>query len=191
MSIWPVTTRTGCPPYDVTRNDAESVPPGSEMRCMGTLLAAAASARACARSRVVAAFIVAAACSASETRSGSMGVPTSLTSDDGDVGLASIGVSNTAVRRTVPLVRSGGAAGSRTPDLFDANEARYQLRYSPECAVQPSRSGARRSSVVDRQTPLEDLVQVGRHVVDDRGHLLGGIRVVRRRGGRRSGRHEG
>jgi hypothetical protein len=26
----------------------------------------------------------------------------------------------------------GGAEGNRTPDLFDANEARYQLRYSPE-----------------------------------------------------------
>src|SRR4029079_14325066 len=25
----------------------------------------------------------------------------------------------------------GGAEGNRTPDLFDANEARYQLRYSP------------------------------------------------------------
>src|SRR4051794_29218507 len=35
----------------------------------------------------------------------------------------------------------GGAAGSRTPDLFDANEARYQLRYSPKCVVQPIRSG--------------------------------------------------
>lgn len=26
---------------------------------------------------------------------------------------------------------SGGAEGNRTPDLLDANEARYQLRYSP------------------------------------------------------------
>ena len=26
-----------------------------------------------------------------------------------------------------------GANGSRTHDLFDANEARYQLRYSPVC----------------------------------------------------------
>ena len=26
----------------------------------------------------------------------------------------------------------GGAEGNRTPDLFDANEARYQLRYSPK-----------------------------------------------------------
>src|SRR5690606_16318390 len=25
----------------------------------------------------------------------------------------------------------GGAEGNRTPDLFDANEARYQLRHSP------------------------------------------------------------
>src|ERR1700712_593005 len=30
------------------------------------------------------------------------------------------------------LRKLGGAAGNRTPDLFDANEARYQLRYSPE-----------------------------------------------------------
>ena len=29
------------------------------------------------------------------------------------------------------LRKRGGAAGNRTPDLFDANEARYQLRYSP------------------------------------------------------------
>lgn len=41
---------------------------------------------------------------------------------------------------TLPLARAralcghGGAAGNRTPDLFDANEARYQLRYSPKCA---------------------------------------------------------
>ena len=26
---------------------------------------------------------------------------------------------------------SGGAKGNRTPDLLDANETRYQLRYSP------------------------------------------------------------
>ena len=30
------------------------------------------------------------------------------------------------------LRKRGGAAGNRTPDLFDANEARYQLRYSPK-----------------------------------------------------------
>src|SRR6478735_7780401 len=30
-----------------------------------------------------------------------------------------------------PGLLGGGAAGNRTPDLFDANEARYQLRYSP------------------------------------------------------------
>ena len=29
------------------------------------------------------------------------------------------------------LRKRGGAEGNRTPDLFDANEARYQLRYSP------------------------------------------------------------
>ena len=36
------------------------------------------------------------------------------------------------------LRKHGGAAGNRTLDLFDANEARYQLRYSPW-----SRSGPR------------------------------------------------
>lgn len=29
------------------------------------------------------------------------------------------------------LLKSGGAKGNRTPDLLDANETRYQLRYSP------------------------------------------------------------
>jgi hypothetical protein len=31
----------------------------------------------------------------------------------------------------------GGAKGIRTPDLFDANEARYQLRHSPAATVSP------------------------------------------------------
>ena len=36
------------------------------------------------------------------------------------------------VSRTDPdLLKSGGAKGNRTPDLLDANETRYQLRYSP------------------------------------------------------------
>jgi hypothetical protein len=43
-------------------------------------------------------------------------------------------------RRLRTCGERGGAAGSRTPDLFDANEARYQLRYSPKCVNQPSRS---------------------------------------------------
>src|SRR5437588_9138665 len=84
----------------------------------------------------------------------------------------------------------GGAAGSRTPDLFDANEARYQLRYSPRCGDQPSRSGTGRSSVVDRPTALEDLVELGRRLVDDALHLFGRIRVVGGRCGGRSGRLE-
>ncbi len=29
------------------------------------------------------------------------------------------------------LIKRGGAKGNRTPDLLDANETRYQLRYSP------------------------------------------------------------
>lgn len=31
-----------------------------------------------------------------------------------------------------------GAAGNRTPDLLDANEARYQLRYSPLVVLRES-----------------------------------------------------
>ena len=50
-----------------------------------------------------------------------------------------VGVCGYAVPRRVvsqraqgsDLRKCGGAAGNRTPDLFDANEARYQLRYSP------------------------------------------------------------
>ena len=41
------------------------------------------------------------------------------------------------------LGKWGGAAGNRTPDLFDANEARYQLRYSPRTA-DPSASRPQR-----------------------------------------------
>lgn len=34
----------------------------------------------------------------------------------------------------------GGAEGNRTPDLLDANETRYQLRYSPRC-LRPALAG--------------------------------------------------
>ncbi len=34
--------------------------------------------------------------------------------------------------RWIRLLSWGGAEGNRTPDLLDANETRYQLRYSPE-----------------------------------------------------------
>ena len=37
----------------------------------------------------------------------------------------------------VPLIR--GARGIRTPDLFHAMEARYQLRHSPETGTAPGR----------------------------------------------------
>src|SRR3954447_16280234 len=58
-------------------------------------------------------------------------------------------------------VASGGAAGSRTPDLFDANEARYQLRYSPECLPRiPGRRDRGRASVVDGPAVLEDAVEL-------------------------------
>src|SRR3954447_24507047 len=57
-------------------------------------------------------------------------------------------------------VASGGAAGSRTPDLFDANEARYQLRYSPECPPRIPGRRIRDVSVVDRPTVLEDAVEL-------------------------------
>src|SRR5437763_12248411 len=71
----------------------------------------------------------------------------------------------------------GGAAGSRTPDLFDANEARYQLRYSPECVTTIPGRG-RRSSVVDGPAVLEDAVELA-----DLGRLrlLWLPRLIRRR----------
>ena len=69
--------------------------------------------------------------------------------------------------RNVTVNDLGGAAGSRTPDLFDANEARYQLRYSPECLT---RIPAGRS-VVDGPAMLEDAVQLA-HLGG--GHLLRG-----------------
>jgi hypothetical protein len=34
-------------------------------------------------------------------------------------------------RPPFPLFKLCGAKGNRTPDLLDANETRYQLRYSP------------------------------------------------------------
>ena len=34
-------------------------------------------------------------------------------------------------RKPPELPKLGGAKGNRTPDLLDANETRYQLRYSP------------------------------------------------------------
>ena len=36
-------------------------------------------------------------------------------------------------------IKFGGAEGNRTPDLLVANEARYQLRYSP--SHRPDREG--------------------------------------------------
>src|SRR3954465_3907540 len=63
---------------------------------------------------------------------------------------------------------SGGAAGSRTPDLFDANEARYQLRYSPECPPRIPGRWIRDVSVVDRPAMLEDAVALA-HLARDLG----------------------
>ena len=40
--------------------------------------------------------------------------------------------------RMLPALLQGGARGIRTPDLFHAMEARYQLRHSPGC---PARAG--------------------------------------------------
>src|SRR3954471_3056224 len=77
-------------------------------------------------------------------------------------------------------VASGGAAGSRTPDLFDANEARYQLRYSPECPPRIPGRWFRDVSVVDGPAVLEDAVELA-HLggrlhrdsgLDRRGRLL-------------------
>ncbi len=42
----------------------------------------------------------------------------------------------------------GGAKGNRTPDLLDANETRYQLRYSPK-TLRPYQP-------VPRQTELDN-----------------------------------
>src|SRR3954454_16521414 len=105
---------------------------------------------------------------------------------------------------------SGGAAGSRTPDLFDANEARYQLRYSPECPPRIPGRWIRDVSVVDGPTMLEDAVELAhlacdlrldacRRLIDlvllDRALLDGrrlGLRLGRRRVGpalRRLGLH--
>src|SRR3954451_7618735 len=75
---------------------------------------------------------------------------------------------------------SGGAAGSRTPDLFDANEARYQLRYSPECPPRIPGRRIRDVSVVDGPAMLKDAVELadlgGRlhrdSRLDRRGRLL-------------------
>ncbi len=62
--------------------------------------------------------------------------------------------------RTVPIC---GAEGNRTPDLLDANETRYQLRYSP-LAIPPcpagadhpsSPSGARRSAALRKVRAIE------------------------------------
>src|SRR3954466_11717828 len=60
----------------------------------------------------------------------------------------------------------GGAAGSRTPDLFDANEARYQLRYSPECPPRIPGRWIRDVSVVDRPAMLEDAVELAHLACD-------------------------
>jgi len=37
-----------------------------------------------------------------------------------------------AIERPLKRPHFGGAKGNRTPDLLDANETRYQLRYSPK-----------------------------------------------------------
>src|SRR3954466_4114548 len=88
MSICPATTRTGCPAKELTRKEADASSGGSDARWRGTRPVVAASARACARKRVVAARIAAAARSASEKLPGSRDDPTTLTSDDANVRLA-------------------------------------------------------------------------------------------------------
>jgi hypothetical protein len=56
-----------------------------------------------------------------------------------------------------------GAEGNRTPDLLDANETRYQLRYSPSrCGLSLAAGGrllANRSTV----TRLKDRLQLVEH----------------------------
>src|SRR5437764_12164539 len=79
---------------------------------------------------------------------------------------------------------SGGAAGSRTPDLFDANEARYQLRYSPECPPRIPGRWIRDVSVVDRPAMLEyavELAHLGRRLrLGTRCRLLASVLLDRR-----------
>ena len=41
------------------------------------------------------------------------------------------GLENRFEDRPTRALSWGGAEGNRTPDLLDANETRYQLRYSP------------------------------------------------------------
>ena len=40
-----------------------------------------------------------------------------------------------AVAKRIGLFWLGGAKGSRTPDLLNAIQTRYQLRYNPESSV--------------------------------------------------------
>ena len=68
---------------------------------------------------------------------------------------------------------SGGAEGIRTPGLFDANEARYQLRYSPlrnRTLASGRRAPEIPTSVVVVFYPAEVLAGVGDgviHVIED------------------------
>ena len=67
--------------------------------------------------------------------------------------------------------RSCGAAGNRTPDLLDANEARYQLRYSPLVVLREHNS-----PLLTYRTPvgqvarLVEFVEGGVFVVDVHNH---------------------
>ena len=91
------------------------------------------------------------------------------------------GSHNDTVATTKPQVTNGGGAeGNRTPDLLDANETRYQLRYSPPWCAESLAAGRRL---------LADRATVGRlkcrlQLVEDRVFV---IEVQRDRRGVRRG----
>src|SRR3954452_23583100 len=117
MSICPATMRTGCRAKEVTRNEAESSSGGSDARWRGTRPVVAASALACARRRLVAARIAAAARSASEKLPGSPDDPTTLTSDDANVRLATCRLTSCG-RPEDTATAAFGAPGHRGNPVF-------------------------------------------------------------------------
>src|SRR3982750_1539751 len=85
-----------------------------------------------------------------------------------------MGVAREATRRGVT---SGGPRGIRTPDLFIANEARYQLRHGP---VNPSTLSWRPLSP-GVAAAAENLVEVGRRGIRAVDPAHGGPPARRRR----------
>ena len=81
----------------------------------------------------------------------------------------------------------GGARGIRTPDLLIANETRYQLRHSPECATivtagrRPRNLAARDSSDTGWTIRRPGRAPAPIEVQQDVGGLLGHAPAARRR----------